>query len=136
VRWQGLPPQPLLLTTHRGTEPLALWLGAFLIHQTRCKQIRAREFALAWKGNIMSDKVARVNLGVVSAAWWGGQAARGVVMIGRNADERQAGSTACSRRLVTRSLPMSGGLTCERYCNMMYVASGQCMSKLKNHIRR
>ena len=29
----------------------------------------AQAFALAWKGNIISDKVARVNPGVVSAAW-------------------------------------------------------------------
>jgi len=36
----------------------------------------------------MSDKVARVNLGVVSVAWWGGQAVRGIVMVGRNADQR------------------------------------------------
>ena len=70
--------------------------------------MEAQAFALAWKGNISSDKVARVNPGVVSVAWWGGQAATGIVMIGRNADERQVGGTACSRCLVTRRLSGQG----------------------------
>jgi hypothetical protein len=87
------------LTMHRGTEPLAIWPGASSMRRARYRQM---EFALAWKGNTMSDEVARVNLGVVSVAWWGGQAARGIVMVGRNADGRKVGSTACSRRLATR----------------------------------
>ena len=32
--------------------------------------VTADEFALIREGNIISDKVARVNLGVVSTAWW------------------------------------------------------------------
>ena len=65
---------------------------------------QAETLALIWKGRSIGDKVARVNPGVVSIAWWGGQAAGGIVIVGRNADGRQAGGTACSRRLVARQL--------------------------------
>ena len=58
----------------------------------------------------MSNKVARVTLGVVSMAWRSRQAAAGIVMVGRNADERQVGGTACSRHLVTRRLRYVEGL--------------------------
>jgi hypothetical protein len=44
--------------------------GGFFVHRTHHRQLGADEFALVWKDNIISNKVARENGGVVSAAWW------------------------------------------------------------------